>query len=171
MLVISPNKCVGCRLCELVCSYKNFDEFNPIKSMIHVIGFEEMFSLPITCFHCEEPYCQEICPANAITRDQKSGAVQIISTKCIGCKMCVLACPFGNIHFNSEKKIAQKCNLCDGNPECVNFCPTGALQMLEDYDIGRQKKEFLHETLKKFYVEQAKENMIHDINNNMKNDC
>jgi Fe-S-cluster-containing hydrogenase component 2 len=96
-----------------------------------VIGFEEPFALPLMCFQCEDPYCAEICPSGAITKEGETGIIKISKQKCAGCKMCILACPFGTISFSSDEKIAVKCELCGGNPECVEICPTGALEFKE----------------------------------------
>ncbi len=151
IITVNPDKCTGCRLCELACSLKTVGEFNPVRARIHVIGFEEIFSLPVMCFHCEKPYCAEVCPTGAITREEASGVNRIEKQKCVGCKICTLACPFGNIAFSSAEKIAVKCELCDGKPECVLFCPTGALEFREADTAMIHKKASLSEKLKSIY--------------------
>jgi Fe-S-cluster-containing dehydrogenase component len=83
----------------------------------------------------------EICPADAIQRDEKTGAISIDPSRCAGCKMCMLACPAGNIHFNSTEHISEKCDLCEGDPHCVKFCTSGALNFEEEedaYTAGRE---------------------------------
>ncbi len=150
-IVVNPNKCTGCRLCELVCSMKYTGEFNPAKSRIHVMGYDEFYTLPMTCFQCEKPYCAEACPAGAITKDQTSGVVKVSREKCVGCKMCVLACPFGNIVFSSDEKVAVKCEHCDGEPECVLFCVTGALEYRETDTAAMPKKVEWSEKMKALY--------------------
>jgi len=151
IVTVNPDKCVGCRLCELACSLKNTGEFNPAKARIHVIGFDELFCLPVMCFHCEKPYCAEVCPTNAIIKDEATGTVRVIEEKCTGCKMCTLACPFGNIVFSSDEKVAVKWELCDGEPECILFCPTGALTFTEADTALLYKKRTLSEKLKGIY--------------------
>ena len=151
IIAISPDKCVGCRLCELVCSLKNTGEFNPTRARIQVIGFEEVFSLPITCFQCEKPYCAEVCPVDAITRDETTGIVKVSREMCTGCKLCTMACPFGNIVFSTVDKVAIKCELCDGEPECVRFCFTRALEYRETDTAMIRKKIALSEKLKGIY--------------------
>ncbi len=151
IVTVNPDKCTGCRSCELACSLKNTGEFNPARSRIHVIGFEELFCLPITCFQCEKAYCAEVCPTGAIIRDEATGTIKVLKEKCTGCKICTLACPFGNIAFSSEEKVAVKCELCDGEPECVAFCGTKALEFREADTAMIHKKITLSEKLKEVY--------------------
>ncbi len=151
IISINPDKCVGCRLCELACSLKNAGEFNPSKARIQVAGAEEVFSVPVMCFQCEEPNCLEVCPANAIKKDPATGVVKVTPEKCSGCKTCTLACPFGNIAFSSDTRKAVKCEQCDGEPECVAFCPTGALSYVQADTAVLHKKRRLAERLKGVY--------------------
>ena len=76
---------------------------------------EAAISVPMMCMQCEEPCCMEVCPVGAIFRDEKD-AVIINPDKCIGCKMCMNACPLGNIGFNTERRQVHKCDLCGGDP-------------------------------------------------------
>jgi len=151
VITVDVSKCTGCRLCELACSMKNSGEFNPTRARIQVIGFDEMFCLPVMCFQCEKPYCAEVCPAGAITRDEATGVFRTSKDKCVGCKMCTLACPFGNIVFSNEEKVAVKCELCGGEPECVLFCPTGALEFREADTAMIHKKVALSKKLEGIY--------------------
>jgi len=151
IITVDPEKCTGCRLCELACSLKNTGEFNPARARIQVIGFDEMFTLSVMCFQCEKPYCAEVCPASAIIRDEVSGIVRVLKERCTGCKICTLACPFGNVVVDSQEKVAVKCELCDGEPECVLFCPTRALEFREVDTALIRKKIALSEKLKEVY--------------------
>lgn len=130
-LQIDPEKCTGCRSCELACSLEKAGEFNPARSRIRQVAFlEEALCLPLSCLQCEEPFCTKVCPSRALSRDEETGVVSIRAEACIGCRMCTLACPFGMVGFSPEGK-AEKCDLCGGEPECVAFCPSGALQFQE----------------------------------------
>jgi len=151
VLTINPDKCTGCRGCELACSLKNAGEFNPVRSRIKVIGYAELFSLPVVCLQCDRPYCAEVCPTGAITKDETTGIVSVSEEKCVGCKMCTLACPFGTIVFSSADKRVVKCELCGGEPECVLFCAPGALQFKEADTAMTYKKRALSEKLKAIY--------------------
>ena len=83
----------------------------------------------------------EICPANAIRKDEETGAVVIDLSRCAGCKMCMLACPSGNIHFDPKEHVAKKCDLCEGDPHCVKFCTSGALNFEEEEEAYTQNRE------------------------------
>lgn len=141
-IIYDPDKCAGCRLCEAVCSLKNTGEFRPSAARITVAGYDELFSLPVACYQCDPAYCLEACPAGAITQDRDTGVKKVDEDKCVGCKLCNLACPFGNIAYSSSEHISVKCELCDGEPECVLFCPTGALTFkeLDTAMVGKKLK-------------------------------
>jgi len=85
------------------------------------------YSLSISCMHCEEPICQQVCPAAAITK-RDDGIVLIDADKCIGCRYCEWACPYGAPQFDDAEKVMTKCDFCadlldaGGNPACVDAC-------------------------------------------------
>jgi Fe-S-cluster-containing hydrogenase component 2 len=72
--------------------------------------------------------CQDVCPTGAISRDSNTSAIVVDETKCIGCRMCIMACPFGGISLHPEKHVVIKCDLCEGDPACVKYCPIGAIK-------------------------------------------
>ncbi len=82
----------------------------------------------------------KVCPAHAISRDEKTNAVVLDQEKCAGCKMCILACPYGNIHFDHVKLVSHKCDLCGGDPRCVTHCISGALQFEDVEDAVTRKR-------------------------------
>ena len=132
LLVVDPEKCNGCRKCEMVCSVKHRSISNPALSRIRVIqGEKEGFHLPMHCQHCQNPPCKAACPKDAIYRDQELDRVLVDYDLCIGCKMCVSACPFGVMQFNEERGQIFKCDLCGGDPQCVRFCETKAIDYVE----------------------------------------
>lgn len=127
-LLIDPEKCTGCRLCEMICSFQNERECNPAKSRIHVIKWEYAgIDIPLTCQQCEDPICERVCPVEAIFRDTRTSALTIDYNICIGCRMCLLACLFGGLSFDDDSKKVIKCELCGGDPLCAKLCPTKAI--------------------------------------------
>lgn len=142
-IVWDRTKCVGCRMCEAVCSLTHEGEFNPTKSRIKVVRTVEdgmLYSVSVFCLHCEEAFCRAVCPVGAIARDDR-GAMIVDEAKCIGCKLCEIACPVGAITVHPEKHVALKCDLCAGLPEpqCAKFCSGryAALSLLQAEKVGK----------------------------------
>jgi carbon-monoxide dehydrogenase iron sulfur subunit len=100
----------------------------------------EGFELPMLCQQCEEAPCIAVCPRDALSRDTMLGRVALDYDLCIGCKMCVMACPFGGMGIDSQSRQVIKCDLCDGEPTCVRFCEPGALQFLPASSVNLRKK-------------------------------
>lgn len=122
--------CTGCRTCELACSMTKLNAYAPRLSHVQVtMESDGMRSQPNICEQCEDPACWRTCPADAFKRDEKTNAVLIVSEKCTGCGNCVTACPVGAIQFDKLANKATKCDLCFGDPQCVKYCPTKALEM------------------------------------------
>jgi len=126
---VNIEKCTACRICEFTCSLHHFGEINPAKSRIKVhIVSKDFFYYPNVCQQCAKAPCVESCPTEALKRNEETGAIEVIQEDCIGCRKCLRACPFGAMGFNAEEKIADKCDLCGGDPECVKYCFYGALE-------------------------------------------
>ena len=73
----------------------------------------------------------QACPVNAIDVDSETGAKIVLDEVCVGCKLCVIACPFGTIFFDKADEVAAKCDLCAGDPACAKACPTAAIEFRE----------------------------------------
>ena len=139
-LVIKPEKCIGCRTCELVCSFGHYEQMNPKMSNVTVFEYEKAsVAIPIMCLQCEAPSCEKVCPVHAISRDG-DGAVTINYDRCIGCKMCMNACPLGNIAYHPALRRVFKCDLCGGEPKCAAFCPSGAIAYQEADEVDDRKR-------------------------------
>lgn len=131
VIVVDPDRCTGCKVCEMICSLHHEDEINPLKSRISVISWEDRgIDIPIICQQCEDPPCEAVCPTRAITRSSETGAVIIKEELCIGCRMCLSACPFGAPSVRPDTSEVVKCDLCSGEPQCVEFCERKAIQYL-----------------------------------------
>lgn len=141
ILGINEKKCTGCRLCELACSFAKTGEFAPSNSRIKVFVFDdEMAHIPLACQQCSDAPCIKSCPTWALSRDGVTGIVMLDDDKCIGCKMCVIACPFGVMGFDESSSKAAKCDNCNGDPACVKVCEPEALFLLKSAgESGRDK--------------------------------
>jgi anaerobic carbon-monoxide dehydrogenase iron sulfur subunit len=140
ILKIDYEKCTGCRLCELVCAVKHDRVSNPIRSRIRVIKWEsEGIYVPVSCQQCEDAPCVLGCPAKALSRNEDLGRVEVDYNKCIGCRTCVSVCPFGAMHFVAQDRKVIKCDLCDGDPQCVRFCDVEAVRFVDTRDLGLEK--------------------------------
>ena len=156
---VDPNSCVACKNCEYACSFKHTGDFDRKDSRIRVNFYpDEVACIPWTCTHCGDAWCMEICPADAIHRNETTGAVEIDPNRCAGCKMCLLACPSGNIHFHAREHISQKCDLCGGDPNCVKFCIAGALHFVEEEEAYEYKREEFDSKMKRFLASQRRRN-------------
>ncbi len=132
VLVKDENLCVGCGVCETVCSSTFFKEKNREKSRVLVDKGDP--NKIKTCTQCG--VCIDICPVQAISRD-KNGVVKIDKDKCVGCYMCVGFCPEGILRQHDDYIEPFKCISCG---LCAQKCPTGALK-IEEKEI--EAKEIL----------------------------
>ncbi len=141
MLAIDPEKCTGCRLCETACSMHHERLCAPEKARIRVTKWEnEGIYIPIVCQQCDVPICETVCPMHAIKRDSKTGAVLVDQKTCVGCRLCAQFCPFGGIAVDEQTKKIAKCDLCSGDPVCVEFCEPKALEYLDATKLNMKRR-------------------------------
>ena len=139
-LHLDPGRCTGCLQCEMACSLDNEGVFNPAKSRIKVFTFHHQGRFaPFTCTQCDEAWCLHACPVEAIIIDRATGAKRVLDDKCVGCKVCTIACPFGTINYNSATGKVIKCDLCGGDPECAKACPTAAITWIDGDWTGLER--------------------------------
>ncbi len=157
MVIAEPTRCTGCRRCELACTEFNDGKAQPSIARVKVgrnlnfgpqgaqLGFwrgDGQFGnfrvVQDTCRQCGHPIpCASVCPAGAIEVTPPTNARVVNVSKCIGCRQCQAACPWGMTSFDEALQKATKCTLCNGSPECVKACPTGALQYVPWEDKSR----------------------------------
>ena len=146
-----PNLCVGCQLCEYMCSFTKTGEYNSFRSRIRTVRVDEVLISAIACRTCENAPCVIVCPRDALTQDPDLGIIRVDSTKCDGCAWCVEACDFGAISITPATTLAEICDLCETHPEgpqCVKWCPKEALTMTTaDQRAQRNRKKLIAEAL------------------------
>jgi Fe-S-cluster-containing dehydrogenase component len=157
-LVIDLDICVGCQACVTSCKEWNTGGhmapltdvhpyggdvdgvwFNRVHTYEHTCGdTSSTVHFPRSCLHCAEPACVTVCPTGASYKRTADGIVLVNEDKCIGCKLCSWACPYGAREFDTEVGVMKKCTLCvdriynenlpeeDRVPACVAACPTSA---------------------------------------------
>ena len=122
-LMVNGAKCTGCRSCMLVCSFIHANECNYHDSRIKIVSEEARGRhTPVLCLFCDDPPCVEACPAEALSKQPATGAIEVDPDRCTGCESCVSACPFQAMFFDQKSQKAFTCDLCHGNPECVKVC-------------------------------------------------
>ena len=121
-----PNRCIGCNICEYVCSVEKEKTFNPVKSRIRAVRLNPLSNVAVTCRTCKEAPCVAACPKNALSQSAE-GIVKVDEEKCDGCGWCIGPCEYGAITIHPESRKAMLCDTCEGAPECVQWCPEGAL--------------------------------------------
>jgi len=131
--------CIGCRLCEIHCLVQHsrskkiirvFRQETPDAIARVLVEEKGAVSFAVQCRHCEDAPCVDACMTGAMHVNEPDGAVLHDADKCVGCWMCIMACPFGAIKRDLHGgKIASKCDLCAGEevPVCVRNCPNEAL--------------------------------------------
>jgi Fe-S-cluster-containing hydrogenase component 2 len=127
-LKVHPEKCTGCNQCVLICSFTKTGMFNPHNALLELLSWEQhCLVVPIVCAQCEDRPCAEACPENAIEVDPEKGILYVNHDLCTACELCFEACPTGSIILHPNSELAVKCDLCSGQPACVEVCYPEAL--------------------------------------------
>ena len=154
LLIADSTKCVGCRRGELACTEFNDGKASPTLARIKIrrnlnFGPKGQYAgqraqgnwgdgliVQDLCKQCPHPVpCANACPNDAIVVSSSTNARVVDPDKCTGCKMCQRACPWEMMSFDSETNKATKCFLCEGNPKCVEACPSGAISYVAWRDM------------------------------------
>ena len=154
-IICRIDRCLGCRSCELACAVAHSESQDIFKAILEEpkpkrrvrVESAGAHGLPLQCRHCENAPCIMVCPTEAMHRDSQRGPVLIDEARCIGCKLCMVVCPFGSISASDDGKAVLKCDLCQKRleagqePACVSACLTHALQFVdvEEYNKKRRK--------------------------------
>ncbi len=137
-MIFDQNKCVGCSDCEIACAKVNHVPKNQhrlyVEDQTNPKNIMEKKYMRISCQQCEDSPCTHVCPTKACHRDEKLDIVTMTVEDCIGCKYCIVACPYDVRFINDETKAAENCDFCfhtnlpEGKePGCVGACKYDAL--------------------------------------------
>lgn len=173
-LLISPELCIGCRGCQTAC--KSWNQLPGTKTdnrgnldnppdltpgLFNRIRYVEVLSessavrwlfVSQRCMHCDDAGCMKVCPAPGALFKTKEGAVAFSRDNCIGCRLCVAACPFNVPRYDAQNKVA-KCHLCSDRigeglaPACAKTCPTGAIAFGDRDAVAAAAKKAGYEKL------------------------
>lgn len=147
------SRCLACRGCVLACAIEHSEsktltgalgESPRPQSRVSLVAVDGA-AVPLQCRHCEDAPCVAVCPTQAIEKLGPNQPVLITDERCIGCKLCMMVCPFGVVSLRRDGKVALKCDLClhrleaGEMPACVTACPTGALTCPNAEDVAAER--------------------------------
>lgn len=155
IITVKVDRCLGCKSCEIACAVER-SASKVLAEAIHEQPAPEIgisvekgttFVTPLQCRQCEDAPCMAVCPSHALHRADTQSPVVIDGSLCVGCQLCVLACPFGVIRMDEDTHAIVKCDQCSrrlkaGNvPACVESCLTGALEFKNMKELLDEKRE------------------------------
>ena len=142
-IVQNMDRCIGCLSCEVYCKENKRVSEGPRLCQVSMLGRRTVQGLPqeayvyLGCYHCENAACVAACPTRAMKKRESDGIVYVDPELCVGCKACMVACPWGAVQWDPAAEKAIKCDLCKDRidqglkPVCVTVCTTQCLSFKE----------------------------------------
>ncbi|CAI1590946.1 4Fe-4S dicluster domain-containing protein [Serratia fonticola] len=134
--LIDIKRCYGCKTCSMACKSENQTPPGVLWRRVREYETDSPNSegfISMSCNHCDDPQCMKVCPADTYHK-RPDGIVVQDHEKCIGCRMCIMACPYNAPVFDPQEGKTSKCNMCAERldeglpPRCVASCPAGVLK-------------------------------------------
>src|SRR5205807_9297506 len=149
---------IGCQACVKACEECETHRGVSMINFDYIDRPNTIATAAFVCFHCDDPTCAEVCPADAIKKGEDGVVQSALKPRCIACANCVLACPFGIPKMMTKLELMMKCDMCydrtsvGKRPMCATVCPSGALyygpreyieksrreQPVNEFQFGRQ---------------------------------
>jgi formate dehydrogenase iron-sulfur subunit len=159
-LLYDATLCIGCKQCEQACAEQNklpyndaiaAEEMQSEHKLTYVLTRGDKFMRRL-CMNCEDPSCASVCPVGALQKNP-IGPVTYDASKCMGCRYCIVACPFSVPKYEWSKLVpkVQKCTMCPdrvlaGKPTaCAEICPTGATKFGEHDELLNEARRRVHD--------------------------
>lgn len=143
---VDPSRCIGCQSCMKACEECETHRGQSMINFDFIDRRETIGAAAYVCWHCDDPTCAEVCPADAIKKGEDGVVHSSLKPRCIACWNCVLACPFGIPKKVPEYEQMMKCDMCydrtsvDKKPMCATVCPSGALTFTTMEEIQRTRR-------------------------------
>lgn len=153
VMLVDLKKCIGCFSCEVSCKLEHNTGFGPRFIRLMQVGPKRVngrlktLYVPMLCMHCDPAACIETCPTGAMTKRAKDGIVYVDSEKCIGCKRCMQACPYGAVQWDSTKNIVVKCDFCKDRVDYRRVYSKEEIERIYRFALekGRTLKEIIYD--------------------------
>ncbi len=155
---VNLQNCSGCKACQIACRDRNNSNVGVLWRRVYEISGGEWhqdgnalvdntfsYFVSSSCQHCTNPACVPVCPTGALQKRAEDGVVVIDQSKCIGCRYCEWACPYGTPQFNADTGTMSKCDFCQDlvaagkPPACVASCQ---MRVLEYGDIAELRAKY-----------------------------
>lgn len=160
-MFLDPQRCIGCRACVAACRECETHLGLAMVYIDFMARAQTAATAPTLCMHCEDPVapCAQVCPTQAIMITPDGVVQQALKERCIACRNCAYACPFGIPKLDLVQRLQYKCNMCydrvvaGKRPMCATVCPSGAISFgsheelaargrgkpVRDFAFGRQR--------------------------------